>query len=63
MEEVVAFEWATKVDEARHLVMMWARVVEVELQLAGTLEGYPRVGATKRRPPRYKYKPLATRIV
>lgn len=45
MEDVATFELVTKVDEARHLAMLWARMVEAEMradllevELAGALE-------------------------
>lgn len=57
-------------DEARHLAMNVARVVEeetradlMEVQLASTLEGQHKVSTIERRPGRYKSKPLATRKV
>lgn len=46
MEEVAASELAARVDKARHLAMIWARVVEsemranlLEVELVSALEG------------------------
>lgn len=32
VEEAIASEWATRVDEARQLAMLWARVVEAKIK-------------------------------
>lgn len=32
MEKATSSKWTIKVDEARHLAMPWARVVEVEMK-------------------------------
>lgn len=69
-EDTIASKWVAKVDETWYLVMLWIRMVKAEMKadhleakLAHALYSHRGIGTIKRKPPKSKHEPPATKKV
>lgn len=70
VEEAITSKQVTRVDEARHLGLLWVSVVEAEMktdhletELAHALKSQRGASTTEKRPPRGRSEPLVTKEV